>query len=70
MTTRRSTNLDVPGGPPVPVRANVLDFFAPPRLPFTIPPIAVLIDGREAAQAGDREGRRAAREAKETAAVA
>jgi hypothetical protein len=42
MTTRRSTNLDVPGGPPVPVPANVLDFFAPPPS-FTITPKAILL---------------------------
>jgi len=42
VTTRRATDLDVPGYPPAPVPANVLDFFAPPRLPFAIPPLAVL----------------------------
>jgi hypothetical protein len=46
MTTRRSIDLSVP--PPerqaeAPLPANVLDFFAPPRLPFDVSPIAVLL---------------------------
>jgi hypothetical protein len=46
MTTRRSVDLDVLPERRVdeePLPANVLDFFAPPRLPFAIPPIAVLV---------------------------
>lgn len=44
MTTRRSVDLDWPatGEPEPPLPANVLDFFAPPRLPFAIPPLVVL----------------------------
>lgn len=42
MTTRRSADFDVPAPPPEPpLPANVLNFFTPPRLPFTISPIAV-----------------------------
>jgi hypothetical protein len=43
MTTRRSADFDVPAPPPEPpLPANVLDFFAPPRLGFVVSPIAVL----------------------------
>ena len=42
MTSRaRAKELEPPPEPPLP--ANVLDFFAPPRLPFAVPPIAVLL---------------------------
>jgi hypothetical protein len=44
MPPRRSAELDVPAEPR-PVEeppSNVLDFFAPPRLPFDVSPIAVL----------------------------
>ena len=42
MTTRRSEDLAVPGVPPEPLPANVLDFFAPPRIPFVITRSAIL----------------------------
>lgn len=45
MPPRRSAELDVPAEPR-PVEeppSNVLDFSAPPRLPFAISPIAVLL---------------------------
>lgn len=44
MTTRRSTDLGVPPTRPLeaPLPANVLDFFAPPRIPFEVSPLAVL----------------------------
>jgi hypothetical protein len=56
MPPRRSVDLAVPPEQrPVeePLPANVLDFFAPPRLPFTISPIAVLLGS-----AGERRRRR------------
>src|SRR5450830_1269938 len=44
MTTRRSEDLDAPAPPAgAPLLASVLEFSAPPRLPFTISPIAVLL---------------------------
>jgi len=42
MTTRRSEDLPPPREAEAPLPANVLDFFAPPRLPFDISPLAVL----------------------------
>lgn len=43
MTTHRSIDLDVPGELPTPLPANVLDFFVPPRLPFVVTPLAILV---------------------------
>ncbi len=46
MTTRRSEDLGVPAKSleaEAPLPANVLDFSAPPRLPFSVPPIVALV---------------------------